>query len=143
MTDVVSPKTRSRMMAGIRGKDTLPELRVRHYLHAAGLRYRLHDRRLPGCPDLVFPAARVAVFVNGCFWHQHPFCKYATLPSNRSEFWLNKLGRNIVRDQRNLMALEQSGWMPLVIWECESRDELKLDRLYWEIRAGTRATSPA
>jgi len=123
------------MMASIRGRNTLPELRVRRYLHAAGLRFRLHDRRLPGSPDLVFPAHRVAVFVHGCFWHRHPFCRYATTPASRQEFWLDKFARNVVRDQRNLLALERLGWTPLVIWECDTREVESLDGLYWQIRA--------
>lgn len=135
MTDIVNRETRSRMMAGIRGKNTRPEMRVRRYLHATGLRFRLHDRSLPGSPDLVFPAHRVAVFVHGCFWHRHPFCKYATMPSDRREFWVNKFGKNIVRDQRNLIALCQMGWTPLVIWECETRSDENLDELYWRIRS--------
>ena len=139
MTDVVDRETRSRMMSRIRGKDTLPELRVRRYLHAAGLRFRLHDRCLPGRPDLVLPAHRVAVFVHGCFWHRHPFCRYATSPAERREFWLDKFARNVVRDQRNLILLEQTGWTTFVIWECETRDELNLDALYWRIRAASPA----
>ena len=139
MTDVVDRETRSGMMSRIRGKNTLPELRVRRYLHAAGLRFRLHDRRLPGSPDLVFPFAHVVVFVHGCFWHRHPFCRYATTPAERQEFWLNKLARNVVRDQRNLLELERAGWAVLVIWECETKDELSLDDLYWRIRAASRA----
>lgn len=135
MTDVVNRETRSRMMAGIRGKNTRPEMRVRRYLHATGLRFRLHDRALPGSPDLVFTSHRIAVFVHGCFWHRHPFCKYATMPAERREFWLEKFGKNIVRDQRNLLALGQAGWTPLVIWECETRSEERLDELYWQIRS--------
>lgn len=124
-------------MASIRGRDTLPELRVRRYLHAAGLRFRLHDGTLPGSPDLVFPAHRVAVFVHGCFWHRHPFCRYATTPASRPEFWLDKFAKNVVRDQRNLLALEQMGWTPLVIWECDTREVESLDGLYWQIRAAS------
>lgn len=135
MTDVVDGATRSRMMASIRGKDTRPELRVRRYLHAAGLRFRLHAKQLPGSPDLVFPACHVAVFVHGCFWHRHPFCRYATTPATRREFWLDKFARNVIRDQRNLLALEQMGWTPLVIWECDTREVESLDGLYWQIRA--------
>lgn len=135
MTDVVDRETRSMMMASIRSKNTRPEMRVRRYLHAAGLRFRLHDRTLPGSPDLVFPAHRIAVFVHGCFWHRHPFCKYATTPSDRREFWVDKFAKNVVRDQRNLLALEQAGWTSLVIWECETRSEEHLDELYWSIRS--------
>lgn len=135
MNDIVDRETRSKMMSGIRGKNTRPELRVRRYLHAAGLRFRLHDRCLPGSPDIVFAGLRVAVFVHGCFWHRHPFCKYATTPEGQRGFWLDKFARNIVRDQRNLLALDRSGWTPLIIWECETKNELRLDELYWWIRA--------
>ncbi len=135
MTDVVDGATRSRMMASIRGKDTQPERRVRRYLHATGLRFRLHVRDLPGSPDLVFSAHRAAVFVHGCFWHRHPFCRYATTPATRREFWLDKFARNVVRDQRSQLALEQTGWTSLVIWECETRQEECLDALFWQIRA--------
>jgi DNA mismatch endonuclease (patch repair protein) len=139
MADVVDRETRSIMMSRIRGKNTRPELRVRRYLHAAGLRFRLHDQRLPGSPDVVFPAAHVVVFVHGCFWHRHPFCRYATTPAERQEFWLNKFACNVVRDQRNLLELERAGWTVFVIWECETKDEISLDELYWRIRAASRA----
>ena len=87
-------------------------------------------------PDLVFPAHRAVVFVHGCFWHRHPFCRYATTPATRREFWLDKFARNVVRDQRSQLALEQTGWTSLlVIWECETRQEECLDALFWQIRA--------
>lgn len=109
-------------MAGIRGKDTMPEMLVRRHLHAAGLRYRLHDRKLPGAPDLVFPRYRVALFVHGCFWHQHPGCANAVMPKSNSDFWRDKLEGNRDRDARNIDRLEEQGWRVLVVWECEIRD---------------------
>lgn len=120
MPDVVDPQTRSRMMAGIRGKDTKPEMTVRRYLHARGFRYRLHDKRLPGRPDLVFPRYRTVLFVHGCFWHQHPGCRYATTPATNAEFWQHKLSANLHRDTRQAEALVVSGWRVLTVWECET-----------------------
>ena len=105
MVDVVSSKVRSRMMAGIGGKDTKPELALRKGLFALGLRYRLHDRKLPGRPDIVLPRWNAVVFVHGCFWHRHPGCRFATTPSTRPEFWLDKFKKNVARDQRNVVAL--------------------------------------
>lgn len=117
MTDIVDSARRSRMMAGIRGKDTKPELTVRRLLHAAGLRFRLHRKDLPGHPDLVLPRYRTAVFVHGCFWHNHD-CYLFKWPSSRPEFWREKLIRNRQRDLAALNALHEGGWRTLVIWEC-------------------------
>ncbi|MFD1913989.1 very short patch repair endonuclease [Halodurantibacterium flavum] len=125
---------RSAQMARVRGRDTKPEMRVRKVLHAAGLRYRLHVRRLPGAPDLVFPSRRVALFVHGCFWHRHPGCAAARLPKSRLEFWEPKLVGNVERDKRNRAALEAAGWKVMVIWECETRDRDALARLAENIR---------
>lgn len=134
MVDVVDPATRSRMMSGIRGKDTKPEWLVRRYLHARGLRFRLHVRDLPGKPDLVFPKYRTVVFVHGCFWHRHTGCKYATIPSTRTDFWTNKLSDNVERDQYQYDALAGLGWRVLVVWECELMKEAsRLNLLYSEI----------
>jgi DNA mismatch endonuclease, patch repair protein len=119
MADVVDPATRSRMMAGIKGKNTKPELLVRRYLHGCGLRYRLHVRELPGKPDLVFPKYKTVVFVHGCFWHQHPRCKFAVMPASNVEFWKQKLGANRERDQRNKRKLRALGWRVLIAWECQ------------------------
>jgi len=134
MVDVVDKATRSRMMSGIRGKDTKPELLVRRYLYSRGLRFRLHVADLPGKPDIVLPRFRKIVFVHGCFWHQHAGCKYATLPSSRTEFWASKLSDNVVRDQYQIAALEGLGWGVLIVWECELRDGVtRLESLYSEI----------
>jgi DNA mismatch endonuclease (patch repair protein) len=116
--DIFDRQKRSEVMSRVRGKDTKPELRVRSYLHAAGLRYVLHDKRLPGKPDLSFPSRRVAVFVHGCFWHGHEGCKRATLPATRPEFWQAKIEGNKERDKRDRDALEALGWQVRVLWQC-------------------------
>jgi DNA mismatch endonuclease (patch repair protein) len=117
MADVVSPEVRSRMMSGIRGKNTKPELLVRQGLHAEGFRYRIHDARLPGKPDLVFPKYRAAVFVHGCFWHGHD-CHLFRLPTTRPEFWEAKIRGNVERDHRAVEGLRESGWRVGTVWEC-------------------------
>ena len=121
MADVVDPETRSRMMSGIRGKDTKPEMAVRRALFAAGFRFRLHRRDLPGAPDVVLPGPRVAVFVHGCFWHRHMACGLAKLPATNAEFWRAKLDDNVKRDKRAVAALRTAGWRVLVVWECATR----------------------
>lgn len=119
--DVVDQKTRSRMMAGIRGKDTKPELIVRRALHSAGFRYRLHRADLPGSPDIVMPGRKLAIFVHGCFWHRHGGCKAATTPSTRPDFWARKFEANVERDRRSVKLLEDAGWNVHVVWECETK----------------------
>lgn len=123
------------MMAGIRGRDTAPELQVRRYLHAAGLRFRLDAKGIPGRPDIVFRGRRLAVFVHGCFWHRHEGCRFATVPSTRAEFWAKKFEANKARDARVTARLHELGWTVLTIWECESRDTECLDQLTWHILA--------
>jgi len=118
MADVVSPDVRSRMMAGIRGRDTQPEMLVRRYLHGLGFRYRLAPRNLPGKPDLVLPKHGVAIFVHGCFWHGHAGCRFATVPATRTEFWANKIATNRARDHRKETELQAAGWRVAVVWEC-------------------------
>lgn len=120
MTDVVDKATRSRMMSGIRGKDTKPEMIVRRYLHRHGFRYRLHDRNLPGHPDIIFPRYHAVIFVHGCFWHGHN-CRYFKLPATRTEFWRDKIRANILRDISAKNALRQKGWRVLIVWECALR----------------------
>jgi DNA mismatch endonuclease, patch repair protein len=123
MPDVVTPETRSRMMSGIRGRDTKPEMAVRRYLHARGFRYRLHARELPGRPDIVLPRYRVVVFVHGCFWHRHEGCRFAYHPKSRQEFWGPKLDGNAARDARDQQRLRDLGWRVDVVWECEATPE--------------------
>lgn len=122
MTDTLTPEERSERMGRIRGRNTSPELAVRRAVHAAGLRYRLHARDLPGRPDLVFRSRRLAVFVHGCFWHQHPdpSCKLARMPKSKLEFWRPKLEGNRARDLRTRGELEALGWLVLEVWECET-----------------------
>jgi DNA mismatch endonuclease, patch repair protein len=119
MTDVVSPEVRSRMMSGIRGKDTAPELTLRRALFAAGFRFRLHVRKMPGRPDIVLPRYRAVVFVHGCFWHQHTGCRYATTPGSNAAFWQRKFAENRARDEKAVAALIATGWRVLTVWECE------------------------
>lgn len=109
-------------MSGIRGKNTKPEMMVRRMMFAAGLRYRLHRKDLPGSPDIVLSGKRVVVFVNGCFWHQHSGCRFAKLPSSNPEFWFEKLHRNVERDRKSISALVDAGWRVLTVWECAVRD---------------------
>ena len=135
MVDVVSPEQRSRMMAGIRGRDTEGELVVRRYLHRARLRFRVNDQRLPGSPDLVIPKYRAAVFVHGCFWHRHTGCRFATTPATRIEFWQAKFAANVARDRAASDGLRKLGWRPFVIWECEVADLDCVDQLFWKVVA--------
>ena len=128
MADSVAAETRSRIMARIRAKDTIPEITVRRYLHARGFRYRLHDRGLAGTPDLVLPRFRAAVFVNGCFWHRHVGCRLAYTPKTRTEFWEAKFRSNIERDARASATLEAQRWTVLTVWECQV-DEHGLGKL--------------
>ena len=121
MPDIVDQATRSRMMAGIGSRDTVPELALRRALHALGLRYRLHDRKLPGTPDLVFRRFGAVCFVHGCFWHRHDGCPYATTPNTRTEFWQDKFDANVERDRRNRRDLLQAGWRLAIVWECALR----------------------
>lgn len=119
MPDKFSSRTRSRIMAAIRGKNTTPELIVRRFLHAQGLRFRLHAPGLPGRPDLVFPKYRTVVFVHGCFWHLHQNCRFARMPASNRRFWTAKLSGNRLRDRRKAQALRATGWRVLTIWECQ------------------------
>lgn len=114
------------MMAGIKGKNTKPEMLVRKALFAAGYRFRLHRKDLPGSPDIVLPGRKVAIFVHGCFWHAHHGCRLAKLPATRPEFWSEKLGRNVARDAAALSALRLGGWRVLVVWECFTRQQRDL-----------------
>lgn len=109
-------------MSGIRGKDTKPELIVRKFLHSMGYRYRLHRRDLPGKPDIVLPKYRIAIFVNGCYWHRHKDCKLAYNPKSNTEFWQTKFRQNVLRDTENHETLTRAGWKVIVVWECEVRD---------------------
>ncbi|MEO6733169.1 MAG: DNA mismatch endonuclease Vsr [Ferruginibacter sp.] len=119
MADVHDQKTRSYNMSRIKGKNTKPEMRVRKFLFAHGFRYRLHDKRLPGKPDLVLPKYKTVIFVHGCFWHGHIHCKYYIIPKTRTDWWLNKINGNIIKDDKAIIALEKDGWKIITIWECD------------------------
>ncbi|OZY47731.1 very short patch repair endonuclease [Pseudomonas lundensis] len=121
--DIVDPDTRSKMMSAIRGKNTVPEMVVRRFLHARGYRYRLHRKDLPGTPDLVLTRLKVCIFVHGCFWHRHPGCALATSPKTRPEFWSEKFQKNVERDLANIEALKTAGWNVLIIWECQLKKD--------------------
>ena len=145
MVDVVDSATRSRMMSGIRSKNTMPEVLIRKALHSLGLRYRLHSSGIIGHPDMVFQKWRVLIFVHGCFWHWHG-CKLSKLPNTRSEFWESKLRGNRNRDEKILAELINSGWRCAVVWECalrgksgrENLGQIALDLASW-IRQGKQS----
>lgn len=113
----------------------MPEWTVRRYLHAAGLRFRVHVRELPGTPDIVFIGQRVAVFIHGCFWHRHDGCRFATTPATRPDFWKEKFKANVARDRRNEEELRRLGWTVIIGWECEVGSVEFLDRLFWRVVA--------
>ena len=117
--DVHDKKTRSYNMSCIKGKNTKPEEIVRKYLFSQGFRYRKNDKRLPGTPDIVLPKYRTVIFVNGCFWHGHQECRYFVVPKTNTEFWMNKIDANRVKDIKKISELEAMGWRVIVIWECQ------------------------
>lgn len=119
MADVHDKKTRSFNMSQIKGKDTKPEILVRKFLFSKGFRYKLHDKTLPGKPDLVFPKLKTVVFVHGCYWHGHENCKYFVAPKTRTDWWLDKIGKNKIRDKENLLQLKKAGWKIITVFECE------------------------
>ena len=139
MADKLNTQQRHHCMSRIRGKDTKPELLVRKGLHARGFRFRLQDRKLPGRPDIVLPKYGVAIMVNGCFWHGHKGCRYATKPKSNVEFWEAKIARNKHRDEVTAAHLEALGWTVIVVWECELRGketaEARIQTLAEEIRS--------
>ena len=119
MADRISAEHRSWNMSRIRGKDTKPEIVLRSLMHRAGFRYRLHDKRLPGKPDLVLPKHKTAIFVNGCYWHRHHGCPKATTPKTNAAFWTKKFEETVERDARKKTELIESGWRVVTVWECE------------------------
>ncbi len=141
MSDSITPEHRSWNMGRIRGKDTKIEVKVRQYLFSKGFRFRKNDKRYPGKPDVVLPKYNAVIFVNGCFWHHHQGCKNATIPKTRTEFWLNKLSKNVENDKRNEDILKQAGWNVITIWECELEEnfEERMFRLINEIKDNKKA----
>lgn len=125
--------SRSEMMAQVKSKNTGPEIFVRSCLHRAGLRFRIHRKELPGCPDIVFPSRQIAIFINGCFWHGHVGCKRAKIPSTNRDFWEPKLMRNVERDAINYKSLKAMGWKVLIVWACEISCD-KMEDLILEIK---------
>ena len=119
MSDSISPEHRSWNMSRIRSKDTKIEVMVRKYLFSKGYRFRKNDKRYPGKPDVVLPKYHTAIFVNGCFWHQHEGCKNATIPKSRTDFWKEKLEKNVENDRKHVRQLEKDGWKVITLWECE------------------------
>jgi DNA mismatch endonuclease (patch repair protein) len=120
--DKLDAQHRSENMRRIRSKNTKPEVLLRSLLHRAGFRFRIHKKDLPGKPDIVFPGRRKAIFVHGCFWHQHPQCREGRLPGTRQDYWKPKLERNVARDAAATSKLRNLGWDVLVIWECQIED---------------------
>ena len=132
MTDIKASSERSLNMSRIKGKDTMPELIVRHFLHSKGIRYRIHDKEIPGHPDIAIKKYRCAVFINGCFWHRHTGCKYAFVPKTNVDFWNDKFEKNRDRDRKINNYLTDQKWKVFTVWECElkhDRDKT-LERLY-------------
>jgi DNA mismatch endonuclease (patch repair protein) len=127
MTDCLTRRQRSALMARIRGKHTAPELVVRRLAHSHGYRYRLHIAKLPGTPDMVFASRKKVVLIHGCFWHRHS-CPLAAMPKTRPEFWMRKFEGNVNRDKRARRALSRLGWKALVVWECQTTHEHLLSR---------------
>lgn len=132
---------RSAQMSRIRSTDTTPEKRVRRFLHAAGLRYVLHLKRVPGSPDIAMPGRRLAIFVHGCFWHRHPGCKATRTPKSRTDFWLNKFRQNIERDERVRTLVSDAGWQSIIVWECETTKVSRLKDLVQQIVKTPRCES--
>ena len=124
MADVHNKITRSYNMSRIRHKDTKPEILVRRFLHSKGFRYKLHDKILPGKPDIVLPKYKTVIFVHGCFWHGHKGCKYYNVPKTRTEWWLYKINGNITNDKKTLKALKKLEWKVIEIWECELKPQI-------------------
>lgn len=119
MADVHTSQQRSYNMSRIKGKDTKPEMLVRKFLHANGYRYKLHDKKLPGKPDIVLPKYKTVIFVNGCFWHGHTNCKYFTIPKSRTKWWSTKINGNKVNDAKAIKALKKGGWRMITVWTCK------------------------
>lgn len=134
MADVHDKKTRSFNMSRIKSKDTKPEMLIRKFLFSKGLRYRLHDKKLPGKPDLVFPKYKTVIFVNGCFWHGHKNCVYFRLPKTKTQWWKDKIGKNISNDISNQIKLTEMGYKVINIWECDIKNKSIYSRLVRDVK---------
>jgi len=130
MADVHSKETRSYNMSQIKGRNTKPEMLVRKLLHAQGFRYKLHDKTLPGKPDIVLPKYKTVIFIHGCFWHGHKDCKYFIVPKTRTDWWLQKINGNIANDEKAIAALKRNGWKIITIWECDLKPDKLEQTLY-------------
>lgn len=127
--DVHDKATRSYNMSQIKSKHTKLEDTVCKYLFSKGFRYRKNDKRYPGKPDIVLPKYRTIIFVNGCFWHKHEGCRYFVVPKTNTEFWMNKINRNVERDKENISKLESDGWKVITVWECELKPKIREETL--------------
>lgn len=127
MADVHTKEIRSFNMSRIRSKDTKPEILIRRFLHARGFRFRLHDRRLAGKPDIVLPKYHTVIFVHGCFWHGHAGCRYFVIPKTRTEWWMEKFSGNQIKDEQSVKTLTEQGWHIIVVWECELKKNAVTD----------------
>lgn len=136
MVDTLSVERRSWNMSRIRGRDTEPERLLRSLLHKEGFRFRLHDRSLPGKPDIVMRKHRAVIMVHGCYWHRHPGCRNATTPSTRTDFWVEKFEGTIARDRQNLADLTALGWRVITVWECDLKK--RPDQVVSDIRSRLR-----
>ena len=123
MADVHTKAQRSYNMSRIKGKDTKPEMLVRRFLHANGFRYKLHDKTLPGKPDIVLPKYKTVIFVHGCFWHGHEGCKYFVVPKTRTEWWIEKINRNKSNDLNSIKLLHKEKWQIITLWECRLKKD--------------------
>lgn len=130
MTDHLTKERRSWNMSRIKAKDTKPEIAVRSLLHRMGFRFRLHDKKLPGKPDIVLKKYKTVIFVHGCFWHRHTGCKDATMPKSNREFWENKFAANVKRFEYVSQQIKDIGWNVAVVWECEMKDIDKLEEKF-------------
>lgn len=130
MTDVHKPEVRSYNMSRIKDKNTKPELVIRKYLHSQGFRFRLHDKRYAGKPDLILPKFGVAIFVNGCFWHGHKGCRYFVVPKTRTNWWRQKIKGNVLNDEEKVKELKKSGWNVITVWECDLKKAKRDNTLF-------------
>jgi DNA mismatch endonuclease (patch repair protein) len=132
MADVHTKEKRSYNMSRIRSKDTKPELLVRKHLFASGFRYRLHDKKLPGKPDIILPKYNTIILIHGCFWHSHQNCRYAVMPKSNVDYWSDKISKNLNRDTQTIKQLTNLGWKLILVWECELKRQ-KIDKTLTQI----------